>query len=81
MVIKRIQIEAIATLLITFKAQMNILFNTKVKILMFSKWSCRSSLIVLIIKPRMVSIFLTCNPIFFEGMSFKCWVLDPHTTT
>ena len=63
---------------------MNILFiNIKVKVFMFiNEWSYKSPPpIMLIIEPRMVSVFWACSPISFKHQIFLgCPFLDPYLT-
>ena len=70
---------------------MNSLFITIMGISVLIKWSytpppspikiLKIKLIVLTIEFRNLSIFSTCNPIFFKYMVFLCQFLDPHLTT
>ena len=62
----QIQIEAIATFLIVFGTQMNIMLIIKVKIFVLDKRSCRSQPIMLIIEFRLIFMFWRCSPISFK---------------
>ena len=60
---------------------MIILFINKLNILMLIKWSSGSPQYLLIIEPKMTSIFWAHRPISFEFVSLWYPFLDPHLTT
>jgi hypothetical protein len=70
--VKSIEIEAIATILISFNAHVIILFISEVRILLLIDWSCDPSprTILLTIEFIIVIVIGACSPNSFELMSF-----------
>ena len=74
----QIQIEAMAYFLIISKLTWNILFLTKMKILILVKCSYRSSQFCWLLTLEELAYIWACRLISFKNMSFWCPFLDPH---